>query len=89
MLWERTLLNNFVGEPDAPIKSAEAYLSSFVFQMLYAMVSLTLMIRMCFRPIIFHTEIMGERSEIVPKTSNRFWRFLQLFLCSSAIGIEK
>ncbi|QDT96007.1 hypothetical protein V144x_14590 [Gimesia aquarii] len=88
MLWERTLLNNFVGEPDAPVKSAEAYLSIFIFQMLYAMVSLSLMIRMSLRTIILRIETMGVRSEIVSKTSRRFCCFLQLFLCSIAIGIE-
>ncbi|QDV52725.1 hypothetical protein [Gimesia fumaroli] len=46
MPWERTLLINFVGEPDAPTKSVKAYLSNIVFQMLYAMPTLPLTIRL-------------------------------------------
>ncbi|QDU07399.1 hypothetical protein V202x_07520 [Gimesia aquarii] len=83
MLWERTLLNNFIGEPDAPIKSAEAYLSVLIFQMLYAMVSLPLMIRMCFRSIIFHTEIRGTCSEIVSKPPGEFGVFCNDFFALS------
>ncbi len=41
-------MKNFVGEPDAPTKSAKAYLSNFVKQMLYAKANLPFMGRVCF-----------------------------------------
>tara|TARA_R110002095_G_scaffold214952_2_gene207981 strand:- start:622 stop:951 length:330 start_codon:yes stop_codon:yes gene_type:complete len=85
---ERTLLNNFVGEPDAPTKSAKAYLSNSVFHLLYAKANLPLMTRICFGTVFFPTAVLGKCSEADSKTANRFWSFLQLFLCSVAIGFD-
>lgn len=86
---ERTLLKNFVGESDAPIQSTNAYLSNFVFWTLYAKADLPLLFRMCFRTFIFSITEMKKRFETSLKTTIRFWLFLQLFLCSVAIGIAK
>ena len=74
---ERTLLNNFVGESDAPTKSAKAYLSNFVLQMLYAKANLSFKTREFFGSLCFQTEVIGKRSESDSITADRFWSFLQ------------
>lgn len=84
---ERTLLNNFVGESDAPTKSAKAYLSNFEIQMLYAKANLSFKTREFFGAIFFQTQMMRKRSRSDSNRADRFWRFLQRFHCSIAIGI--
>lgn len=80
---ERTLLNNFVGEADAPTKSAKAYLSNLVFQMLYAMANQLLMTLICFRSVVFHTEVMEMRSEADSKQPRGFGVFCNYFFALS------
>jgi len=84
---ERTLLNKFVGESDAPTKSAKAYLSNFEIQMLYANANLSFKTREFFGAIIFQPQLIGQRSESDSNRVDRFWSFLQRFHCSIAIGI--
>lgn len=83
MPWERTLLINYVGEPDAPTKSAKAYLSNLVFQMLYAMPPLPLTIRLCFRTLLFYSRSGKKESGVSLKTADRFWGFCNDFFALS------
>jgi len=80
---ERTLLNNFVGEPDAPTKSAKAYLSNSVFHMLYAKANLPLLTRICFGSVSFQTETIEKRSNTGSKTTTGFEVFCNYFFALS------
>lgn len=56
MPWERTLLKNDVGEPDAPTKSTSAYLSNASGSLFYATPNLPQKTRFCFEP--FSAQLM-------------------------------
>lgn len=83
MPWERTLLINYVGEPDAPTKSVKAYLSNLVFQMLYATPILPLTIGLYFRSFFFHFRLGEKESEVGLKSTDRFWGFCNYFTALS------
>jgi hypothetical protein len=74
---ERTLLNNSVGESDAPTKIVKAYLSNFEFQMLYAMANLSFKTIEFFGAFFFQTQMIWERSESDSNQADRFCFFLQ------------
>ncbi len=87
MSWERTLLINFVGESDAPTKRIKAYLSNLVFQMLYAVPNLPLVINLCFGSSLRLALGRGYGSVARANNGNVFWSLLRLFHSSIAIGI--
>ncbi|QDU52376.1 hypothetical protein Pan110_47530 [Gimesia panareensis] len=61
MPWERTLLMNDVGEPDAPTKSTSAYLSDASGNLLYATPSLPQTVRFFLEP--FSSQMMLLRAD--------------------------
>lgn len=80
---ERTLLNNFVGESDAPTKSAKAYLSNFVFQMLYAKANQSFMTRVCFHRSFSRPSSSGSVLNQIQKQSTGFGVFCNDFIALS------
>lgn len=80
MPWERTLLDNYVGELDAPTKSVKAYLSNLIFQMLYAMPTLPPLIGFRFLPILFPFRFRQKKTETGYKNAVKFWDFCNEFM---------
>lgn len=84
MPWERTLLMNDVGEPDAPTKSTSAYLSDAFRSLLYATPSLPQKYRFDFEPFSLQTILM--RDDYI-RLRNRLQVLMSFMIISMPVSI--